>query len=375
MPFTVPQFQILDSGEQGGLSGALNRALQVYPEVIKAGYMPMTMQADAMSKMAYANLMGPQFLAKLMQNPDILANMSEEEKQQALAMVQAAGKGQGTGNAFLMGGNRQSPESIQFAPQSIQAAMQNMQPGQALTNTSNQPIDIDQNMTVQPQKTWAEKVAEQEGIKKQGEASGEERGKQIAGLGDQLKGLHEESGLLQQITQALQSNDIQNIRQSPVGGKYELGYYKINGTPEQKKAIGNLESLTSELATQMTQRYKGSFRPTSEMPLINQAKVNLDKDTLDAAMGKSSALNTLNQMDMERTSIASELMEDKHLSQAKAFKEADKMVNGSEIRKSVQKSLYPQPTTQDVEFMAKKYKTTPEDIINRLKKKGYRIDE
>jgi hypothetical protein len=67
----------------------------------KAKYAHVTVPAEAASKLAYANLMGPQFLAKLMGNTDILANMSPEQRTQALALVQQAGSGQGTGNAML----------------------------------------------------------------------------------------------------------------------------------------------------------------------------------------------------------------------------------------------------------------------------------
>lgn len=53
------------------LENAINR--------IKAQYAPVTVPAEAASKLAYANLMGPQFLAKLMNNPDILATMKNPQ--------------------------------------------------------------------------------------------------------------------------------------------------------------------------------------------------------------------------------------------------------------------------------------------------------
>jgi len=40
---------------------------------VEAQYAPITAQAQAASKLAYANLMGPQFLAKMLGNPDIAA--------------------------------------------------------------------------------------------------------------------------------------------------------------------------------------------------------------------------------------------------------------------------------------------------------------
>jgi NACalpha-BTF3-like transcription factor len=68
---------------------------------IEAQYKPTTLQAEAASKLAYANLMGPQFLAKLMGHDPILANMSEDQKRNALNLLYQSGTGQGTGNALI----------------------------------------------------------------------------------------------------------------------------------------------------------------------------------------------------------------------------------------------------------------------------------
>ena len=51
---------------------AKNRADRRYSEA-KAQYAPTTLEAEAASKLAYANLMGPQFLAKLLQNPGCIS--------------------------------------------------------------------------------------------------------------------------------------------------------------------------------------------------------------------------------------------------------------------------------------------------------------
>src|SRR6185295_19346993 len=63
-------------------------------------YYGQTAQANALSKLAYANLMGPQFLAKLMGNEHIAANIPDNEKNAILERLKQAGTGQGTGNAL-----------------------------------------------------------------------------------------------------------------------------------------------------------------------------------------------------------------------------------------------------------------------------------
>jgi hypothetical protein len=82
----------------GGMNALSNEMLNRQINSVKAQYAPLTTQADAASKMAYANLMGPQFLAKLMGNDSALANMSEDQKRTALQKLYQAGSGQGTGN-------------------------------------------------------------------------------------------------------------------------------------------------------------------------------------------------------------------------------------------------------------------------------------
>ncbi len=90
----------------GGMNSLANENLLRQMNAIKKQYLPTTMQAEAASKLAYANLMGPQFLAKIMGNDSALANMSEDQKRSALEKIYQAGSGQGGGSNPLnqMGG-------------------------------------------------------------------------------------------------------------------------------------------------------------------------------------------------------------------------------------------------------------------------------
>lgn len=93
LPRVVP-----DTGPGGGLVTAMgginalhNAMIEKKINQIKAQYMPLTSQAEAASKLAYANLMGPQFLSKLLGNEGAVANMSEDQKKQILGLVSRAG--------------------------------------------------------------------------------------------------------------------------------------------------------------------------------------------------------------------------------------------------------------------------------------------
>lgn len=92
----------------GGMNSLANDMLLRKINQVKAQYAPLTTQAEAASKLAYANLMGPQFLAKLMGNEGALANLNENQKRAALELVRRAGMGQGSGNALMgLGGPQQ----------------------------------------------------------------------------------------------------------------------------------------------------------------------------------------------------------------------------------------------------------------------------
>jgi len=53
----------------GGINSLANDMILRQINEVKKQYAPITTQAEAASKLAYANLMGPQFMAKLMANP------------------------------------------------------------------------------------------------------------------------------------------------------------------------------------------------------------------------------------------------------------------------------------------------------------------
>ena len=98
----IPSVNQLSNLPGGGVLAAMNAVndyanknhLRKYNQ-IRTQYAPITAQAEAASKLAYANLMGPQFLAKIMGNDSALGNMSEDQKRNALSMIYRAGSGQG----------------------------------------------------------------------------------------------------------------------------------------------------------------------------------------------------------------------------------------------------------------------------------------
>lgn len=85
----------------GGINSLANNMILRQINQIKKQYAPTTAYSEAASKLAYANLMGPQFMAKLMGNDSALANMTEDQKRNALNKVYKAANG--GSNGFSLG--------------------------------------------------------------------------------------------------------------------------------------------------------------------------------------------------------------------------------------------------------------------------------
>lgn len=85
----------------GGINALNNAMYEAEYNKQKAKFAPYSIGAQAMSQMAYANLLAPQMMAKVMNNENLLAGMTEDQKRAALQGLYRAGSGQGTGNAIL----------------------------------------------------------------------------------------------------------------------------------------------------------------------------------------------------------------------------------------------------------------------------------
>jgi len=85
----------------GGMNSLANDMILRQMNQIKKKYLPISTLAQAASQSAYANLMGPQYIAKMLQNDGVLGNLPEATKRQLLQMSTNAGMGQnGASNAL-----------------------------------------------------------------------------------------------------------------------------------------------------------------------------------------------------------------------------------------------------------------------------------
>jgi len=397
---------VADVGPGGPLVTSLNALHDLQSKRIANQYLPLTTQSEAASKLAYANLMGPQFLAKLMGNQDILANMSPGQRDQALKSVYQAGSGQGTGlnalsnpqfnglvnpsspierivnnvkNAFGFGQPKGQPPSENQSPNAL------MNQNQMSGGNDNSGMNYDQrgnNIVANPAEienianhgnnvganSFAENVGTYGGIKEEGKEAGKIRAKDIQDLNDTYFNAQTKQSTLDDINNMLSSPEIRQIRQLPLAGRHEMGYYAKFGTPEQQQLVGRLYSQMGNIVKDSSRDFAGQFR-RGEQQLLQGMKPN-EADTVDTMIGKAESLSTMNQMLAERAKLTSQYMNQYHINKLQASEMADKQFNGEKIRQDIHNKLNPGPTDADIKHMAEKYKLSEGEVKKRLKDKG-----
>jgi hypothetical protein len=409
---------------------ALNDALQQTKyNAVKAQYAPLTLSAEAASRMAYANLLGPQFVAKLMGNSDVVANSPQLQNPATLQKLYQAGMGGGTGNALL---NMPAPQAQQSglgnfvntvknafglgdktpAPQSSQnavlqsptmasggdnepypSASSQPTPGQTWRKEQERQGQGDSsgyaynpdgtNVVASPQEiaaaangnggkgTYAENAGNFAGTKAELEETGKLRAKDIQDLSDVVFTGSTKQATLDGISNIISSPAFEEIRKTPILGDKELTYFQRYGTPEQQNMVGQLMTLSGNVIKDASRDFAGQFRK-GEQQLLENMKVN-PGDTFNAARGKMEQLSYLNKLITERSRLTAQIMQQNHISKLQAEPFADKQINGDKIRSAIHNQLNPQPTEEDINHMAEKYKISTDEVKNRLRKKGYTL--
>ncbi len=420
MPFTMPNFPILTAEQSSPLVSALN----AYKSGSEALYTPMTTQSNALSKMAYSNLMGPQFIAKLLGNKEAVANM--DNPQELLNLVTSAGIGQtklgqqiaqlirsklpgGSGvgqqpvynQSSSMGGQTQPAQ--QSAPQQVPSSQPTLQPDKIsqaikawyespqtqqqindqgyatvpsqdkIMSWQQQQQSAGQPIVDQPQKTNAQIYAENAGVSAGLEKEGEEAGKYRAE--DQKEfGKQYENGLslgdkFKEMGSIITDPEFRNMRKDiQFFQDKQLKLLSKNGTPYQKELIGRFINTGNEVVRDTLNSFTGN-RLKSEADISQQMKIN-DNDTFDVALGKLKAAELYKDLSMERARIASDIMENEHISKMKALQKADKQINGDAIRKQIDKSLDYSVTVREVDNKTGKVIGTKKIPVSEARKLG-----
>lgn len=425
MAFDLPLPRVVADVEKGGpyvtsargINQLRNEQLETELNRIKAQYAPLTTQAEAASKLAYANLTGPQFLSKLFGNEHIVANVPEDQKAAVLQRLQAAGMGQGTGaNVFsqlgqntpsnssnsLAGGlfdylkNKIMPSSStgisSVSPQNalLQAPVQTKNQAPISTRgsgimmsehpeqeellrkaESNPPRSIEPTGTIPTdtvkKPTYSENVARYRDVIKEGEILGKERGKAISDIGKEQISLSTSGDILDRLIDITQDPIFKNMRNEiPFFQDKQLNVLSKIGTPEQQKAIGNFISTAQAFKASTVNSFKGKALE-KEFGLADKIKID-ENDTMGVAQGKLSSLKTLKEIAETKNDIILGLMTDEHMNLGDATKKANKLVNTKHIEKKIDNLLSP-PTT--IMYKNNEEYRIPTDKVEAAKKAGY----
>lgn len=426
LPRTVP-----DVGPGGGLVTAMgginalhNAMIERKMNQIKSQYLPSTLQAEAASKLAYANLMGPQFLAKLLQNPGAIANMGDPAAREALQKAVQAGMGQGSGQnylnqpqhtgvgepstnnfsgylknalkGFLVQGSTQSANPLNAAAQDTQEAPPQVarppatppmgnapRPKDGVTlegeqwyNKKGEPVYAEEEVApngeptmeleltkgIKP-KSYAEKEGEFKGTIKQREEEGKNRAIARKQIGESQLALSNSGSVLDRMTGLITNPVFANMRNRIPGFQNkQLDYLKVMGTPEEKELIGDFLSTGESFIASTVQGFSG--KPlVREFDLAQRQKIT-PYDTIESATGKLQSARALHDIAEKKNDIVDELL-DKGYNEAEAVKMANKMVDVSQIEKDTRARLQRKITVTN-----RKTGVTKEVTIDEARKMG-----
>ncbi len=409
-----------------GINALRNDILSNQIKGVEAQYAPLVTQANAAAKLAYANLMGPQFLAKLMGNSDVVANSPQLQDPSTMGRLYQAGMGAGTGNAMISGmSTPQQPPSMLgrivdnvknafgfSAPQSNATQASNnamgmptnlsqpapiansMQPGVIPGTGSNTGMSYDQNgnnikatpaeissrandapitqnTNLTSNEDYFTKAGKASGRKEQEAELGKKRGDVIADLGAQQMDLSKSGVILDRLTGIIQNPEFQKMRSEiPYFQDKQLWYLSKNGTPEQQKIIGDLISTAQAFKASTVNSFNGRALE-KEFNLADKIKID-ENDTLGVAEGKLRSLRTLKDIAETKNDMIIDLMTNENMNQGEAVKKANKLINTKDIEKEVDSVLNPQPTEHDIQYMMEKRNLTRDQVIKSLKEKGYK---
>jgi hypothetical protein len=384
MPYSTQNFQPLSLAQVSPLGYAIQQGVQgigqgvdLYKNIlaaqiekIKKQYAPVTMQADAASKLAYANLMGPQFLAKLMGNPDLLANLPEDQKNQLLPFLVHSGSGQGFNNPAMPNAvqqhnpnnkntinsqnnrnydpittiptvNNRPTNNIVLSPRD-QQGVDNLQPGGSYTIQDQPQSQPQPAVSYNPpvgNKTFAENAGEYAGVKEEGKEAGKLRADDLADLGKQYEAELNLSDKYNGVHDLINNDVFRNMRARIPGFQgMQLNVLKNYGTREEKELIGKFENTANEILKDTISTFPAGKILKGEVDIGKNMKIN-KSDPMEVIIGKIGSAETYHQLKLQRQKMTADIMRQYHYDKAKAEDLANKNLNSQAIINGINKKL------------------------------------
>lgn len=357
---------------------------------IEAKYAPISTLAKAASELAYSQLMGPQFISKLLANPDIQANIPDELKGSLLQNLVQTGTQAGAFNPYVQqllgrptnqGQQYQTYPSQQFYAQPTQGLgpiprprsrteipineKENLREMENIPETTyEEPTDF-----FKPGQTWAEKSGESLGIKKEREKAGELRAEDIREYGKKYEDTLKKKSNLNEIVNLVNDPYFQSIRKLPFVQQKEFSYYlNVGGSKEQQRRAGNFLTYSKDYVRDAFNSFTGN-KLKSEMPMVQDMAVTTN-DRLDVIIGKVQAASLINDIDNEINSKVPKLMKKYHMDKQEALEKVYNSIDINKIKKLIDNKLHLIPNDDDIKYMAKLYGKSEDEIKSELKKRG-----
>lgn len=122
---TLPKV-VADTGPGGGLPTAYKALNELQKENITNKFLPYTLGSNALSKIAFSSLVGPQAAVKLLGNEAAMANMTPEQQKAALRMANSITAGQGQGGTPQQATNAMVSNQMNGSQQGDQNPLSNL---------------------------------------------------------------------------------------------------------------------------------------------------------------------------------------------------------------------------------------------------------
>lgn len=201
-----------------------------------------------------------------------------------------------------------------------------------------------------------------------------EEGKNYSKMQEEAIGGIKSQPILDEIKDIVSNPVLEQIRQHPYAGHYELSYYRRSGTPEQKALIARFDIAANKLIADTAKGLNTRFTD-KDLALAREMKIN-DSDSLDAIKSKAESLIYLHEIGQQRLDKALEIASTERISPYAAIKKADKEIDGNKIREHIKKqisglsdSLPAGITEDDIEVTHKATGLSRKQILDEYKRK------
>ncbi len=356
------QSQIGLRGAQAGQANAHTGLLgeQTRGARIENQYMPDKMKAqiaEANANAQKARLM--QMIREQLLGGGMSGGQMGTEQMSQGQQGQGGGMGMFQGQGMPMGGQQQQAPQQQM-PQQPQQGMDYAQAATAMQLLGlGKPHVVDANgryMAITPFGNVDTGVA---GLSEKQKQFTKLDAKKVSDLEDIVLGNANKMDTFNELNGILGSPLFEQMRQNPITGRHELGWYSKFGTPEQQDMVGKAQTYMGNIIKDSARDFAGQFR-VGEQALLNGMKPNQD-DSIDVMKGKAEALTYLTTMMTKRAELEADMIRNQNMSPLAAKIAADKMLNPKAIKDEIHTILHP--------ASSKKVDITPEQALAELQRR------